>query len=388
MTPTAGRSRATGGRRASDGESEPLEIAVPGGSLVVATTPYAPFFGEDELTLLRTIAALTGIALDRVRLFEQERESRLALERANEVMSNFVTLAAHELRTPVTTIHGFVHTLNHLGDRLDPARREEVSLTLEQQTQRMILLVEQLLDLSRLDAESIDIVPQPLEVRDRLDELVATVAASRVDEVEVSADETLVAELDAAAFDRIVSNLVANALRYGAAPVRVRAEQNDRHFRLTVEDGGEGVPAEFVPDLFERFSRSDASRSRANGTGLGLAIARSYARAHGGDLVYEPGEPRGARFAVVLPAARPPVAARGGGPSRRARACAGGRCRRGARRPARSSRRRAGRGRRRRGRAASASAGVGRDEGRASARFAQDPARRRGSRRARSSRRR
>jgi len=92
--------------------------------------------------------------------------------------------------------------------------------------------------------------------------------------------------------------------------VRVRAEQNDRHFRLTVEDSGEGVPAEFVPDLFERFSRSDASRARANGTGLGLAIARSYARAHGGELVYEPAQPRGARFAVVLPAARPAVPAR------------------------------------------------------------------------------
>ena len=64
---------------------------------------------------------------------------------------------------------------------------------------------------------------------------------------------------------------------------------------------GDGVPAQFVPDLFERFTRETGSRGRAPGTGLGLAIARSYARAHQGDLVYEDAEPRGARFKLVLP---------------------------------------------------------------------------------------
>jgi len=297
--------RTIGSFEVSRGESErgddPLELEVPGGLLCVWTGPYAPFFGQEELALLRTLGALTGIALDRVRLFTQEHESRVALERANELMTNFVALAAHELRTPVTTIHGFVHTLNHLGDRLSEDQREEVSRTLEQQTQRMALLVEQLLDLSRLDADAIDIVPQRLEVRRRVEEVVGAAAAGRLGEVEVQVDERLEAELDPNAFDRIVSNLVTNAFRYGEPPVVVRAEGSDRHFRLWVEDRGHGVPEEFVPDLFERFSRSEASR-RETGTGLGLAIARSYARAHGGDLVYEPAQPRGARFQLVLPA--------------------------------------------------------------------------------------
>jgi signal transduction histidine kinase len=102
-----------------------------------------------------------------------------------------------------------------------------------------------------------------------------------------------------------LSNLVVNALRYGETPVVVSAEQNDRHFRLTVEDSGEGVAPEFVPDLFERFSRSRGSETRT-GTGLGLAIARSYAQAHRGDLVYERATPSGARFQLVLPV-RPPA---------------------------------------------------------------------------------
>jgi signal transduction histidine kinase len=289
--------------RASGRRVEEIEIDVPGGSLRVEATPYAPFFGIEELELLRTLAALTAVALDRVRLFIQEHETRLALERANETMTNFVALAAHELRTPLTSIHGFVHTLNHLADRLTEEQKQEVSMTLEQQTARMTLLVEQLLDLSRLDADAVEIAPQRFHVRERIDELVDAAAAGRAAVVDVEVSDELETEADLNAFDRIVTNLITNAFRYGDPPVRVHAERSQRGFRLVVEDRGRGVPSEFVPDLFERFTRSDGARARANGTGLGLAIARSYARAHGGDLVYAPARPHGARFELLLPAA-------------------------------------------------------------------------------------
>ena len=265
------------------------------------TSPYAPFFGGDELAVLRTLGALIGLALDRVRLFQAEHESRLALERANEVKSNFVALAAHELRTPMTTIHGFVTTLHHLSDKLDEEQREQVRESLLQQTSRMSALIEQLLDLSRLDADAIEIAPQPLDVRSQVQEIVMTVAPE-AGAVTVDIAEDTVAVADRAALERIVSNLVTNAFRYGTPPVTVRAEQTDRHFRLSVEDCGHGVAAEFVPDLFERFSRSGGSRAGGVGTGLGLAIARSYARAHGGDLLYEDATPHGAKFMLVLPA--------------------------------------------------------------------------------------
>jgi len=281
-------------------DAEAIDLDVPGGSIVVWTSPYAPFFGLEELDLLRTLGALTGLALDRVRLFEAEHRARLELERANELKASFIALAAHELRTPMTTIHGFVTTLHHLGDRLDDTRQSQLRDGLIQQTQRMALLIEQLLDLSRLDAEAIAIEPEPLRVREQVSEIVAS-SAPGVTGIEVDVSEDVVAEVDRNALDRIVSNLVTNALRYGEPPVVVRAEQTDRHFRLTVEDHGRGVPAEFVPNLFERFSRSDDSRSSATGTGLGLAIARSYAHAHGGELLYEQADPHGARFQLVLP---------------------------------------------------------------------------------------
>jgi signal transduction histidine kinase len=112
-------------------------------------------------------------------------------------------------------------------------------------------------------------------------------------------DPALHMEADAVAFDRIVSNLIANALRYGLAPIAVSASAHDRHFRLAVEDRGSGVPHELEPQLFDRFTRGEnVSRS---GAGLGLSIARSYAHAHGGELLYRNATPHGACFELVVP---------------------------------------------------------------------------------------
>jgi signal transduction histidine kinase len=280
---------------------DPVRVEEPGVVLHVWTSPYAPFFGEDELRALHTVAALTGIALDRVRLFEQEHQSRLALERANELMTNFVALAAHELRTPVTTVHGFVQTLNHLGDRLDESQKDELRVALEQQTKRMASLVEQLLDLSRLDAEAVDVKPQKLDLRRRLEDVVTVAAGSRFADVSVEVLGPSVAVVDPSILDHIVTNLVTNALRYGQAPVLVSAAVDDGQVRISVEDAGPGVAFEIEETLFERFTRAGVARDRVAGTGLGLAIARAYARAHSGDLRYERGQPAGARFVVELP---------------------------------------------------------------------------------------
>jgi signal transduction histidine kinase len=283
-----------------EGSGRIVTLDVPGGRVTVWTSAYAPFFGADELAALRTVAALTMLALDRARLFAQEREARVQLQRADEVKTNFIALAAHELRTPVATVHGLVETIHARRATLDPTQLAELETVLRAQTSRMKSLVEQLLDLSRLEAEAVAIQPVALAVRPRVEEIVVAAAGEQATEVEIDVDPHLVAELDPDALDRILSNLIINALRYGDTPVVVSAQQNDRHFRLTVADCGEGVAPEFVPDLFERFTRSRGARARP-GTGLGLAIARSYAQAHRGDLVYERADPHGARFQLVLP---------------------------------------------------------------------------------------
>jgi two-component system sensor histidine kinase MtrB len=231
----------------------------------------------------------------------QEGESRIALEHANDRMANFVALAAHELRTPVTTIHGFAQTLNRFDDELQAAQRDELRAGLEQQTARMASLVEQLLDLSRLDAEAVEVNPQKVDLRERLEEVVSIAAGARRSEVVVEVPTDLDAVVDPVILDHIVVNLVTNAFRYGEAPVRVSARRLDGHVHVFVEDSGPGVAHELEGTLFERFTRAGVARDRVAGTGLGLAIARAYAQAHRGDVRYERREPTGARFVVELP---------------------------------------------------------------------------------------
>jgi signal transduction histidine kinase len=284
-----------------DDDGHRLTIDFPEGSLVVWASAFAPFFGREEIRILASLAGLTGLALDRARLFGQEREARLALERADRIKSEFIALAAHELRTPVTTVHASAQTLHARREQLTKDQTETLVFVLAEQTERLRILLEQLLDLSRLEAEAVEISPEPFGVRERLEVLVQQVVGEGADGVRIDAPDDLEVDADPSAFDRVVSNLLQNAVRYGAPPITVEARATDRHLRVTVEDRGPGVAPAFVPQLFERFSRSDPSRSAGGGTGLGLAIARSYAQAHRGDLRYEPASPRGARFQLVLP---------------------------------------------------------------------------------------
>ena len=280
------------------------QLDFPFGSLVVTTSTFAPFFGDEERKLLLALGAFTSLALDRARLFGQEQEARRALERADELKSEFVALAAHELRSPVGAIYGISETVAERKDQLTPVQLDELQRALRSQIQRLKDVVEQLLDLSRLDAEAVKIRPQRVRVRERLTQIVDSVSPLESAAISVEADPGLEADIDVDALDRIVSNLLVNACRYGEPPVVVRAMEDDGVLHVTVEDSGPGVPDDFVPLLFDRFARSAASAG-ASGTGLGLAIARSYARAHQGDVSYRQAESRGASFELTLPALLP-----------------------------------------------------------------------------------
>lgn len=248
--------------------------------------------GELDADRVRAYADVAGAFLEQA--LERERLSRLG-----DLKSHFIALASHELRAPVAVIHGIGITLNARREALDLDEVTRLHGILNDQTGRLATLVNQLLDLSRLEANAIKLERQAVPVRTRVETIVRTVVAEDAPYVEVDVPDDLETLVDPAAFDRIVSNLVANAVTYGAPPVRISAMQLDTHFRLAVEDRGEGVSREFVPRLFERFARDSGGEG---GSGLGLAIAQSYAHAHGGELIYGDADPRGARFELVLPA--------------------------------------------------------------------------------------
>lgn len=221
------------------------------------------------------------------------------LRARTRALSGYVALAAHELRAPATVVHGIAATLHARPEELHGENARPLIDLLNAHTTRLVRLLDQLLDLSRLDAEAIPIEPEVVPVRDRIVQLVETVAGPRADDVAIAVPESLRARVDPNALDRILSNLVTNALRHGKAPVRIAAQQTDRHFRLEVEDQGEGVPEELRERLFDRFSRG-----ADDGTGLGLSIAQSYAHAHGGSIFYDRAA-AGTRFRLVIPAPPP-----------------------------------------------------------------------------------
>ena len=244
-------------------------------------------FTSDDVELLSLVANRVALAVERGRLHEQ------ALE-LEELKSNFVAIASHELRTPASTIYGIFATLTGLAELPSETQHELITVGYEQ-SDRLRRLTEQLLDLSQLDAQRVLVSPKTVDLHAALRDIVdANVELGTSVELEVAGG--LHADVDFQVLDRVVSNLLINALRYGAPPIRVSAERRDHMLRIAVEDAGAGVHPDVQQRLFERFSRTPDAR----GPGLGLTIAQLYARAHGGDLAFVPGT-GGARFELTVP---------------------------------------------------------------------------------------
>jgi signal transduction histidine kinase len=245
-------------------------------------------FTSDDVELLQYVAERVAIAIQRAQFHEK-------VVLLDQLKLNFVAVASHELRTPATAVYGLLTTVVERRDQLSPETREELLRVGYEQADRLRRLLEQLLDLSRLDARAIRVDPTPLVLVNVLRRIANdTLPPSTAVRFEVAPDLAVVA--DPLVLERVVSNLLANAVVHGEPPIVVAAEQRDRHIRIAVEDAGEGVSEDLRARLFDRFERGDVAR----GSGLGLAIARAYAQAHGGDLVYEPGG-NPARFELVLP---------------------------------------------------------------------------------------
>jgi signal transduction histidine kinase len=250
-------------------------------------------FDDEESSLLELAAARAAAGLERALIHEE-------LIRLDQMRHSFVTIASHELRTPAAAVVGAALTLTGQAQHLSAEDEWQLKEMLAQQSLRLARLIDQLLDVSRLENQALDLQPRKLRLGEHLRRLVDAIAAGT--EVQVDVPPEIVLEVDPAALERVVSNLVANALRYGEEPIVVSALQTDRHVQIRVSDAGSGIPKDLEPTLFDQFARGSNSEG-SQGAGLGLAIARSYARAHGGDLVYLGGE-NGARFELILPGQR------------------------------------------------------------------------------------
>ncbi len=231
------------------------------------------------------------------------------LRRLETVRRDFVANVSHELRTPIAAIRAAAETLLMGALERPDAAREFVSIV-DRHAERLHALVEDLLELSKLEAREFAMAPEALSVGDtvaRAVELLALAARARGTRVttDVAPDLPRV-EADPRGLEHVLTNLVDNAIKYSpeGARVTVRARRRGEGVRVTVEDNGPGIDARHLPRLFERFYRVDKSRSRSlGGTGLGLAIVKHMCEAMGASVSVESAVGRGSAFHVDLRAA-------------------------------------------------------------------------------------
>lgn len=226
---------------------------------------------------------------------------------AERMRVDFVANASHELRTPLASIIGYAETLaEDAGD--EPAIRRRFLGIVRDEARRMQRLVEDLLSLSRIEADKYRIPETPLQIDDIVAEVCAEIAASGDPRAaDLSCPEP--GELPPIAGDRaqisqLLHNLVGNAMKYGrpGTPVRVGLAVEGTRLRITVSDEGDGIAPDHLPRLTERFYRVDAGRSRAlGGTGLGLAIVKHIAERHRGRLDVASRVGQGTTVSVTLP---------------------------------------------------------------------------------------
>ena len=238
---------------------------------------------------------------------------RSAAHAAERMRTDFVANASHELRTPLAALIGFIETLDEANGPDDSAVRARFLAIMAGEARRMQRLIDDLMSLSRIEADRF-VTP-----RERIDltRLVRAACAEIEAGGKTSGRIALAAEGgqaavlgDRAQLSQLVHNIVGNALKYArdGTPVHVTLGAGDGTVRLTVADEGDGIPAEHLPRLTERFYRVDPGRSRAlGGTGLGLAIVKHIVERHRGSLEIASTVGVGTTVTVTLPLAAPPA---------------------------------------------------------------------------------
>jgi PAS domain S-box-containing protein len=220
--------------------------------------------------------------------------------RSEDLLRRFIANAAHELRTPLTAVAGMAAVVAERGAEMPPERLTQALEVIGRQGERVSGLINDLLDLSRVQHGPTPRAARPVELSALIKQAAEAAPAPHGTTLAIAVPDHLSAMADPDQVVQILVNLLNNAYSHGGPSVSVEGEAQGAAVRVVVADDGPGVPEHQIPRLFEPFSRGTKS---GGGSGLGLAIVRSIAQALGGTIAYEPGAPSGARFVVTLPSA-------------------------------------------------------------------------------------
>ncbi|HZB95104.1 MAG TPA: response regulator [Herpetosiphonaceae bacterium] len=294
------------------------------GVLQLATTQSYQF-SEPDVQFLSALANAAAASVQNARLFEETDRQRRALQALDSEKDEFISIISHELKNPLASIKGYAGLLIRRA-RKDPGLATAMKGldVIEQQVNRMTMLLDQLRDVSHIGINRFAIEPQTTELIALVKRVVATAQTTTTDHIiqlDVT-DRPLFADVDEFRMEQVLNNLVGNAIKYspdggrievvvelseGATATTNRPAIPAGWAVVTVRDYGIGIPAAGRERLFERFFRAGNAKGRVSGMGLGLFIAREIVHRHGGLIWVESEEGQGSLFGIALPLVEAPA---------------------------------------------------------------------------------
>jgi adenylate cyclase len=282
---------------------------VPIGVLALTRSEVRPFTAR-QIELVTTFADQAAIAIENVRLFDEIQDKNRQLQLASENKSQFVSSMSHELRTPLNAIIGLTDMMVQNAARFGTEKALEPLNRVHRAGTHLLGLINQVLDLSKIEAGKLELSPESVSLAPLIDEVIGTagqLAEPNKNHLVVEVQDNLgTLTVDPMRLRQILLNLLSNACKFtkeGQVALRVRKVADERNWaEFAVADTGIGMTLEQLTKLFAEFAQADASTAkRYGGTGLGLSITRKLARMMGGDVTVASDPGKGSVFTVRLP---------------------------------------------------------------------------------------
>lgn len=274
------------------------------GALTLVTAESDRHYGRMDVSFAEDLGHRAGLAVENARLYAESQRIGEELRLANEAKDEFLGLVSHELRTPITTIYGGARILRSRGDRLDKETSSGVLGDIEQESERLHRIVEDLLVLARVELGE-EAATEPILLQRIVERAVTAIKRrrpNRVIEIDI-AKELEPVRASGVYVEQVLRNLINNADKYSPAdqPIEVRAHRDGDEAIMSILDRGPGIPEQEMELIFERFYRSAGTAKQAGGAGIGLTVCKRLVEAQNGRIWAESREGGGLEVSFSLP---------------------------------------------------------------------------------------